>query len=350
MREARSEALGATVACAGSGPPFVQPVDAHGRFVNLDGTVPEGSWAIFKWAVIDRLLGRRRKSPPHALVPHVPVDPAVLARPPGPGEGARLTWIGHASWLVQLDGLSLLLDPVFADRLVGGYVRNVPLGVLPEQLPRIDAVLVSHSHYDHLDLQALERIRAPVVAGLGVRELLAPAGLSTTELGWWRATRLGDVTITFVPAQHWSRRGLSDQNRTLWGGFVIQGGSATIYHSGDTAYFPGFAELGRRFPAIDAALLPIGAYDPGWFMERQHMTPEQSLHAFADLGARTFVAMHWGTFKLTDEPLDEPPVRLEAERIHRGLQAERVRVPAVGEIVQIHGSGSAVPHDPAAGS
>ena len=331
--------LGATAAGVGSGPQFVQPVDEHGRFVNLDGTVPEGFWAIFKWAVIDKILGRRRKSPPHAPVPHVPVDPAVLARPPGPGEGARLTWIGHASWLVQLDGLSLLIDPVFSDALVGGYERNVPLGVRPEQLPRIDAVLISHSHYDHLDIPSVKRAGAPVVAGLGMRELLARDGLITAELGWWSATRFGGVTITFVPAQHWSRRGLSDQNRTLWGGFVIQGSSATVYHSGDSAHFTGFAELGRRFPGIDAALLPIGAYDPGWFMERQHMTPEQALQAFTDLGAATFLAMHWGTFKLTDEPLDEPPVRLEAERVRRALPAQRVRVPAVGETVELRRPG-----------
>jgi L-ascorbate metabolism protein UlaG (beta-lactamase superfamily) len=174
-------------------------------------------------------------------------------------------------------------------------------------------------------------------------------GLPSTELGWWRSTRVGEVTITFVPAQHWSRRGPFDGNATLWGGFVIQGRRATVYHSGDTAWFEGFAEIGRRFPGIDAALLPIGAYDPAWFMEKQHMNPEQALAAFGALGARTFVAMHWGTFKLTDEPLDEPPRRLEAERLRLGLPVDRVRVLAVGETVEmvgIRGEAGAAPDSP----
>jgi L-ascorbate metabolism protein UlaG (beta-lactamase superfamily) len=137
-------------------------------------------------------------------------------------------------------------------------------------------------------------------------------------------------------------------NETLWGGFVIEGSTATIYHSGDTAWFEGFAEIGRRFPGIDAALLPIGAYDPAWFMERQHLNPEQALRAFEALGARTFVAMHWGTFKLTDEPLDEPPARLEAERARRAMPADRVRVLEVGEtlVVQRAAVEAAVPGAP----
>jgi L-ascorbate metabolism protein UlaG (beta-lactamase superfamily) len=203
-----------------------------------------------------------------------------------------------------------------------------------ERLPPIDAVLVSHNHYDHLDLPTVEQVGAPVVAGLGLERWFRDRGLAATELGWWGSTKVGPVRVTFVPAQHWSRRGLLDTNRTLWGGFVVEGSGATVYHSGDTAYFGGFAEIGARFPAIDAALLPIGAYDPAWFMEPMHMNPEQALQAFVDLGARTFVAMHWGTFKLADEPLDEPPARLEAERERRGLPAERVRVVAVGETLE----------------
>ena len=155
--------------------------------------------------------------------------------------------------------------------------------------------------------------------------------LPVTELDWWGSTRVGPVTVHFVPAQHWSRRGLKDANETLWGGFVVEGTSARVYHSGDTAYFEGFQEIGRRFPALDAALLPIGAYDPEWFMSRQHMNPEEAVRAFVDLGARRFLAMHWGTFKLTDEPLDEPPQRLDAEWKRRALPPEPLHVLAVGE-------------------
>jgi L-ascorbate metabolism protein UlaG (beta-lactamase superfamily) len=314
---------------------FTQPRGPNGRFVNLDGSRPQSMRTVLKWAIWDKLAGKRRISPERAEVPYAAADPARLARPPARGEPARVTWLGHASFLVQLDGVSLLVDPALRPSIVGGIDRNVPPGLALDRLPPIDAVLVTHGHYDHLDLPTLQAVKAPVVAGLGLERWFRDRKLFATELGWWRAARIGDVTITFVPAQHWSRRGLLDANATLWGGFVIEGSTATVYHSGDTAYFDGFREIGARFPGIDLALLPIGAYDPAWFMERQHLNPEQAVQAFEDLGARTFVAMHWGTFKLSDEPLDEPPRRVEAERVRRGLPRERVRIPAVGETIEV---------------
>jgi L-ascorbate metabolism protein UlaG (beta-lactamase superfamily) len=317
---------------------FTQPRDEDGRFANLDGARPHGLHVVARWAIWDRLTGKRRSSPDRAPVPAVAPDLALLARPPAPGEPARVTWLGHATFLVQVDGVSLLTDPALMPKIFGGIARNVEPGVPIEKLPRIDAVLVSHSHYDHLDLATLERVRAPIVAGLGLERFFRERGLFATELGWWSSTTVGGVRVTFVPAQHWSRRTLFDTNRTLWGGFVIEGSRAAVYHSGDTGWFDGFAEIGARFPRLDAALLPIGAYDPAWFMEPQHLNPEQALRAFRDLGARTFVAMHWGTFKLADEPLDEPPRRLEAERERLGLPKERVRVPAVGETLVVGGA------------
>jgi L-ascorbate metabolism protein UlaG (beta-lactamase superfamily) len=312
-----------------------QPRDAQGRFVNLDGSGPHGLGDVLRWMVLDRLQGRRRRSPARAPVPRVEPARTLVATPSPGGAGARLTWIGHASFLLQLDGVSLLVDPVLEGRISGFIERNVEPGLGYRDLPRIDAALVTHCHYDHLDLPTLRRVGAPVVAGLGLGPLFARAGLSCTELGWWQEVPLRGVRIRFVPAQHWSRRGLSDTNRTLWGGFVVEGSSAAIYHSGDTAWFDGFAEIGRRFPGIDAALLPIGAYDPPWFMERQHLNPEQALRAFQALGARRLVPMHWGTFKLTDEPLDEPPRRLEAERARLGVDPEAARVVAIGETIAI---------------
>jgi len=306
------------------------------RFTNLDGSGPPANpRKLFKWLVADKVMGKRRRSPATAVVPRVEPDVELLAMPPGPGEGARLTWLGHASWLVQLEGVSLLIDPVLSESLPGFIRRNVAPGLPVELLPRIDAQLVTHNHYDHLDLSTLKQVGAKVLTGQGHARLLGRAGLGCEELSWWQGTKVGGVTVSFVPSQHWSRRSLNDTNESLWGGFVIEGPSAKLYHSGDTAYFSGFAEIARRHPGIDAAMLPIGAYDPEWFMLNQHINPEQAIQAFVDLKARTFLAMHWGTFKLTDEPLDEPPKRLEAEWKKRALPEAERRVLAVGETVQV---------------
>jgi L-ascorbate metabolism protein UlaG (beta-lactamase superfamily) len=315
--------------------PGRQPRDGALRFVNLDGTGPSSFRTVFRWAVLDKIAGRRRTSPARAPMARVEPDRALLEVPPRPGAPARLTWLGHASFLIQLDGVSLLVDPALRERIFGGIRRNVAPGLCLEELPPIDAALVTHGHYDHLDLPSLKGVGAKVIAGLGTSRALRGAGLPCHELGWWETLEVGAVRVTFVPAQHWSRRGLRDVNRSLWGGFVVEGAGAAVYHAGDTALFEGFREIGARFPSLDAALLPIGAYDPAWFMERQHMNPEQALEAFQTLGARSMVAMHFGTFKLTDEPLDEPPLRLEAARVRLGIPAGQVKVPAVGETLEV---------------
>ena len=298
------------------------------RFTNLDGSGPHELSSVLRWAVWDRLRGERRQAPARAAVPEVTPDLGALGA--APSAGARLTWIGHASWLVQLDGVSLLIDPVFSDSLGPGVRRNVPPALTAATLPRIDAQLVTHNHRDHLDLPSLRDVNRPVIAGTGHAAFFAKKGLPCSELGWWDETRVGDVSVRFVPSQHWSQRGIGDTNEALWGGFVIEGKSARIYHSGDTAYFEGFAEIGRRTGRIDAAILPIGAYDPAWFMRKQHMNPEEAVRAFRDLGARDFYAMHWGTFKLTDEPLNEPPERLRAEWSRLGLDPARCHVLPIG--------------------
>jgi L-ascorbate metabolism protein UlaG (beta-lactamase superfamily) len=301
------------------------------RFRNLDGSGPGPFWRIFRWKVLDRLAGRTTRAPARALVPEVHADAVALRSPPS--EGLRLTWLGHASWLVQGAGASVLIDPVLGPSISGFIRRNAGPGLTADQLPRIDASLVTHNHYDHLDLPTLMAVGAPVVAGLGTRPDLRD--LRCIELAWWERHQVGGLTLTFIPSQHWSRRGLADVNRALWGGFVVEGGGVRVYHAGDSAYFEGFGEIGRRFPELDAALLPIGAYDPEWFMRSQHMNPEEAVQAFLDLGARRLVAMHWGTFKLTDEPLDEPPRRLRQEWARRGLHGSGLSIPAIGETLPL---------------
>jgi L-ascorbate metabolism protein UlaG (beta-lactamase superfamily) len=341
--------VGAALALAAGAPearaseaPFVQPRDGEGRFVNLDGSGAKGFGAVLKWGILDRFAGKRPDHPDRAEVPRVVPDLALLRRPPGPGEGARVTWIGHSTFLVQLDGVTLLTDPTFGPIANGFISRNGAPGVRYEDLPFVDAALVSHDHYDHLDLPTLKWLNVPIVAGLGSEALFRKSGLRATEVGWWEQVRLGPVTVTFVPAQHWARRGFGDTNTRLWGGFVIQGSSATLYHAGDSGWFEAFHEIGRRFPGIDLAMLPAGAYDPRWFMSAAHMDPEESLRAVLALGARTYVPMHWGTYKLADEPLDEPPRRIEAERARLGLPADRVRVLALGETLRVEPVAAAV--------
>src|SRR5438477_8515856 len=170
------------------------------RYLNLDGSGPNPGSAVFRWAVLDKLAGRRRKSPPRAQVPFVQTDPARVAVAPRPGEPARLTWLGHASWLVQLDGASLLIDPIFSQRISYLIARNVPVPLQPAQLPRIDATLVTHAHYDHYDRPAVIAARAPVICGAGLGNVLP---LPARELSWWDAERVNDqIRVSYVPSQH----------------------------------------------------------------------------------------------------------------------------------------------------
>lgn len=267
---------------------------------------------VFRWAVVDRLIGRRRRAPPGPPAPSKPPDLDRLQAPPASGQ---LTWIGHSSFLLQLGGANLLTDPVFSDRIGWFYSRHVPPGLMPEQLPRLDGILVSHNHYDHLDLPSIEALprEASVIAPRRLGPFFTGRLFSrVVELDWWESTVCGGATVTLVPARHWSRRSMRDFNRSLWGGFVVTGAEGSLYFAGDTAWCDVFTEIGRRFPALDAALLPIGGYEPAWFMRHNHLSPEEAGQAFLDCGARLLVPMHWGTFQMTDEPLLEPLERLEA--------------------------------------
>jgi L-ascorbate metabolism protein UlaG (beta-lactamase superfamily) len=293
---------------------------------------PHPPRTVFKWAVLDRLFGRRQIQPPGPPAPAQPFDRDRF-------QACRdaLVWLGHSSFLLRLEGRNLLLDPVLAQRL-GPFRRFAPMSLSFEDLPAIDAIAVSHGHRDHLDLSTIERLTksAEVVVPLGLGPFFASRGYrAITELAWWQSFSFADLRLTLTPARHWSRRGLFDLNRSLWGGVVVESPKLSLFFAGDTGYFEGFQAIGARFPGLDLALLPIGAYDPPWFMEAFHMNPEQALRAFADLGARRLIPMHWGTFQLTDEPISEP-----IERLRRAWRAgapadSSLSIPAIGEIVAL---------------
>lgn len=288
--------------------------------------------AIIRWGILDRLAGRRRVLPPGPAAPRVDSIPVPDGQD---ADGAWLTWIGHASFLGSLAGARYLVDPVFSERAGRLYRRYAAPGLRPGDLPPLDALLVTHSHYDHLDRRsvlALSRDLA-VCVPLGLGRWFRRRGFSrVTELNWWESADRGPLRITLVPARHWSRRRLGDTNKTLWGGFVVEAAGRKVYHAGDTAWFDGFKEIGRRFPDLLAALLPVGAYDPAWFMENQHLNPEQAGRAFLELGARRLVPMHWGTFRLADEPLVEPVERLRRWWDRHGPDdVRRLCVPRIGE-------------------
>jgi L-ascorbate metabolism protein UlaG (beta-lactamase superfamily) len=223
-----------------------------------------------------------------------------------------LTWIGHASFLGSLSGRRFLIDPVFSDHAGWLYRRSLPPAFRLSDVPDLAAVMVTHNHYDHLDANVFRALppAIPIVVPMGMGKWMERRGRERIiELGWWQDANLNGLHITLVPACHWSRRGIFDTNRTLWGGFVIDDGQHSFYHSGDTAWFDGFAEIGRRFPRLDLAMLPVGGYRPAWYMEHYHLNPEQAGMAFLQTGARRLVPMHWGSFQLTDESLCEPADR-----------------------------------------
>ena len=246
----------------------------------------------------------------------VPPDPNHLSNP-HPGK-IQVTWIGHSTFLLQFDGLNILTDPVFA-RHASPFPtrktrRRAPLGMSLEELPPIDAVIISHNHYDHLDAATVRELgnRPRYFVPLKQGDWFRKKGITNVvELDWWQSAEFGPVRFHCVPAQHFSSRGLGDRNRALWCGWVMETSRGKIYFVGDSGYFPGFRQIGRRVGPLRLAFIPIGAYYPRWGLEKIHISPTEAVSVHREVGSQQSIGMHWGTFKFGDEPMAEPPLYLQ---------------------------------------
>lgn len=304
-----------------------------GRYRNLDPFEIRGWREVRRWRRDRAASGWK---PTGAPAPVVAPDLARLRAPPGP----QATWIGHATYLVQVDGVNVLTDPVWGHAGLSwlkraGVPREVPPGVPWEAMPRVDLVVVSHNHFDHLEGLTFARLPrgTPVLCPEGLGGWFRRRGYrDAREVPWWETTKAAGLDVTAVPAQHWSRRGLNDVAKSHWCGWAF-GSERRVYFAGDSGWFRGFSLIGERAPA-DVAILPVGAYEPRWFMKDVHMNPEEAVEAYVAVRARRLLPMHWGTFRLTDEPLDEPPRRLRAAWEARAPGGS-LAIPAVGETVAL---------------
>ncbi|MCC3357152.1 MBL fold metallo-hydrolase [Bacillus sp. REN16] len=244
------------------------------------------------------------------------------------------TWIGHSTFLLQLNGLNILTDPVWAKRM-GFEKRLTDPGISSVELPEIDVVVISHGHYDHLDFPTLKKIpgNPQYFVPIGLKSLFRKKGYqNVSEMTWWETTKYRGVQIQFVPAQHWTRRTMGDMNTSHWGGWIFQNANQTYYFVGDTGYFPGFKEIAERH-MIDTVFMPIGAYEPEWFMADSHISPEDSVKAFIELKAKQFVPMHYGAYRLADDTGPEALDRLLQEWKKQQLPEEQLKVLLIGETV-----------------
>jgi L-ascorbate metabolism protein UlaG (beta-lactamase superfamily) len=296
---------------------------------------PRGLVQVLRWQ-----LRREQRAvwPARVANPVFPPPPATV----GPASVA-VTFINHASFLIRLPGVVVLTDPIFSERCSpvswAGPRRARQPGIALDDLPRPDVVLLSHNHYDHMDfptLRALQARHAPqFVTTLGNRRTLAKLGIAATELDWWQDTAVGDLRITATPARHFSARTPFDRNRTLWAGFMLSAPAGTVLFAGDSGDGPHWSEIRACLGAPDVALLPIGAYEPRWFMAPVHMNPAEAMQAHLALGARRSVGMHFGTFQLTDEAIDAPLVALADALKSAAIPAEPFRALRPGEVVQL---------------
>lgn len=343
-------------ACVTPSNPYYQADKPHHRpggfqnnYIDFE---PKGMRKLLQWQWDAVSNGLPR--PPQTPTPSVHADLRFIKANASAGHAMEpaVTWIGHATMLAQFGGLNLITDPIFSERAspvsFTGPKRAQPPGLALSDLPRIDVVLVSHNHYDHLDETSVKALNAQpggpplFIVPLGLKTWLADAGIThAVELDWWQSHRIaapgGPVDIVLTPVQHWSGRTLADRLDTLWGGFAVFAPDFHLFYSGDTGYSKDFADIHSRFAdrqpqgGFDLALLPIGAYEPRWFMKEQHVNPTEAVQIHRDLRARRSAGLHWGTFNLTDESLDTPPAALARARREAAVPDDEFFVLAIGE-------------------
>jgi N-acyl-phosphatidylethanolamine-hydrolysing phospholipase D len=317
---------------------------------------PKGLGELLTWRLDAIRNGLPR--PPRTPTPVVAPDLAFIAANARAGAAAMqpsITWVGHATMLAQLGGLNVLTDPVFSERASPlsfiGPKRHVAPGLALAQLPHIDLVLVSHNHYDHLDDASVRALASQAggpplfIVPLGIKAWLAERGIANAvELDWWQShpvpTAAGPIDVVLTPVQHWSGRGLNDRLATLWGGYAVFAPDLHLFFTGDTGYSKDFSDIRARFASrqgaaqgggFDIALVAVGAYEPRWFMASQHVNPTEAVQIHLDLNAKRSVGVHWGTFELTDESLDRPPIDLVEARRAKGVADDDFFVMAIGE-------------------
>jgi L-ascorbate metabolism protein UlaG (beta-lactamase superfamily) len=323
---------------------YTGPVSDHfdgERFFDAAAAAPRSRRDLFRWFLQRQLRGTKAKWPAWAPSPFTDHPPPRVE-----GAACRVSYVGHASWLIQTAGLNILLDPVWSKRVspfryVGPKRVNDP-GIAFADLPPIDVVLVSHAHYDHLDVATLSRLaavhRPRIITPLGNDTIMRnDAAIAAEGFDWDDRVSLGAAAVTLVPTSHWSARNLSDRNMSLWASFVIDAPIGKIYVVADSGYGAGrlFRRARKRHGSFKLAILPIGAYEPRWFMRDQHMNPAEAVQAYSDCGAELALAHHYGTFQLTDEAIDAPLAALGEALKAAAIPAERFRALRPGEVVQL---------------
>jgi N-acyl-phosphatidylethanolamine-hydrolysing phospholipase D len=325
--------------CSGAANEPVSGQLSHHAADQFQNTNPDffrpSAWT--RWSFVVRRLWSTSIAPRTFAAPRVANDGALLR---SGTMNPSVTWVGHSTLLVQLGGLNILTDPQWSERASpaswGGPRRLSPPGLAFEDLPRIDIVLISHDHYDHLDLNTVRRLAAAhdplFLAPLGFKAWFAENGITRVEeLDWWQEREHRDVKFVCVPAQHFAQRTLWDANERLWASWAVLNSEQRFYFSGDTGYFPGFKEIGQRLGPFQLAAIAIGAYLPPEIMKSVHVTPEEAVQAAIDLNAHALLGIHWGTFDLAEESLDEPPQRMLAEIRRRNIDPARAWVFKLGE-------------------